>query len=150
MTAETFPFLASIMLFLASPLLVMRAKRHVANWLADARPAEGVDMRTVPAYLAPEQIGAYVEYAADVVQIVPAITLTGVGVVVALPGSLSPQAAAAWMLAVVLLVVAADTLTLAMPPQRYLRRKVLGISFVALVGILVNAVALVITAVWAG
>jgi hypothetical protein len=141
---QAFPFLAAIVLFLVSPVLVAGAKRQVAAWIAESQPDRPPHPTTIPDYLAPEQIDVYVEYAADIAQIVPAITLTGVGVVLALPASISPVGAAAVMLLMVLLLVLTNHAVLAMSPHRYVRRKVLGISPVNATGIAVNAVAVLV------
>ncbi|GIJ36266.1 MULTISPECIES: hypothetical protein [Micromonospora] len=145
--AEVLPFLAAVVMFLASPVLVKRAKRQVTAWIAEARPYADVPPDQIPDYLAPEQIDAYLEYAADVVQTIPAITLTAVGVVLALPDSLSPPAVAAIVLTVVMVVLLVDSAVLGMAPHTYLRSKLLRLSPIALVGIAVNLVGTMVVAI---
>jgi hypothetical protein len=141
---EALPFIASIVLYLVAPLLVAKAKRQVRAWTAQAQPYSPVRPEDIPDYLAPDQVDAYVEYSADLVQVVPAITLTGVGIVLAMPESISPAFAVCIMLGVVLAIVVAEAWMLGMPPFRFLRYKFLGISPVSGVGIVVNLIAVIL------
>ncbi|MEV6306638.1 hypothetical protein AB0M02_45080 [Actinoplanes sp. NPDC051861] len=137
-----FPFLAAIAMLLANPLLIKRAKFQVGSWIARAGSGSAVPDRSVPDYLAPQQVLVYVEYAADIAQIVPSIALIGVGVIAGMPSDTSPSTAAAITLAVVLALVLVDTMLLAVSPQQYLRRKVLGLSAVPFVGVVANLIAM--------
>lgn len=78
----------------------------------------------IPGHLAPAQLGAYIEYAADVVQIAPAIVLTTVGIVLALPDNMSPVTASSIMM--VMALIAADTIVLSMAPHKYVIRNGTG------------------------
>jgi hypothetical protein len=147
MTAATLPFLASILIFLANPLLTNRALAQVKSWMAAMRPA-GADTHAIPAYLAEEQILSYVEYATDLVQVIPAVTLTGVAIAVAAPGHFSPVATGAWIVGVVLVLIIADAIVLSVPPQRYLRRKFRGVSLVSAIGIALNLIAWLVVSFW--
>jgi hypothetical protein len=143
--STVFPFLAAIVMLLASPLLIKRAKHQVSAWIDRAGRHGAVPDKQIPDYLAPQQVLVYVEYAADLAQIVPTIALTGVGVVAGMPPSTEPSTAAAFALAIVLALVLVDAWLIAVSPQRYVRRKILGISAVPLAGIMVNLAALTIT-----
>lgn len=143
--SEAFPFLAAILLLLANPLLTSRARRQVRSWMDKSRPYAQAENKAIPDYLSEDVVLDYVEYAADIVQIVPAIVLTAIGMVLALPG-ISPLAGAGVMLVVVLVIVWIDTRVSMMSPSAYFRRKVAGVSLVAGVGIVVNTAGLAVVA----
>jgi len=54
------PFVAAILLFLANPVLVFRAKRQVRAWMAESEPYAQVDEKSIPDYLAPTVIEDYI------------------------------------------------------------------------------------------
>jgi hypothetical protein len=137
-----FPFLAAIVMLIASPWLIRRAKNQVELWMARAAKGPVPVGQNVPDYLAPAQILTYVEYAADIGQIVPTIALTGVGVIAALPPSTPPTTAAGLTLGIVVVLVVVDAALLGVSPQRYVRRKIAWMSAVPFAGVVVNLVAL--------
>ncbi|MEV6494510.1 hypothetical protein AB0M20_38690 [Actinoplanes sp. NPDC051633] len=143
--SDAFPFLAAILLLLVNPLLTSRARKEVKTWIDRSKPYAQAKDEAIPDYLSEKVVLDYVVYAADAVQIVPAIVLTAVGMVLALPG-ISPLVGAGVMLVVVLAIVWLDTRVSMMSPSAYFRQKVAGVSLVAGVGIVVNTAGLAVVA----
>lgn len=137
-----FPFLAAMAMLSASPLLIKRAKFQVELWMSRDSRDRTPPTNQIPDYLAPPKVLVYVEYAADIGQIVPTIALTGIGVLAALPESTAPTTAAALTLGIVLALVIIDAALLSVSPDRYVARKFVGLSAVPLAGIAVNLLAL--------
>lgn len=139
---ELFPFIAAISVYLTTPVLNAHARTTVQRWLAEASRGSPVPDSEVPDYLAPKQIFDYIEFAADLAQILPAVVLTSIGVVLALPKDVAPATAASFVLLTMLILLVAEARVLSMSPQRYASLKLYGYSFVALVGIGTNLAAL--------
>ena len=139
---DAVPFCAAIAMFLIGPLLTAKAKREVTMWIGRSAKFDSGDGKAVPAYLTPEHVGRYVEYAADVVQIAPAVTLTIVSATVLNPGSFTPAWTASFVAATVVAILILEHFVIA-SPERYLRTKKWGVSVVSAVGISLNGVGLV-------
>jgi hypothetical protein len=142
-----FPFLAAIAIYLATPILNAHAKATIARWLAEASRDATVPESRAPDYLAPKQIYDYIDFAADHAQVLPAVVLTSIGVVLALPEDLTPTTAASFTLATVLILLVTEVRVLSVSPQQYAAMKRFGYSFVALVGIGINAAGVVVVLV---
>ncbi|GHE11413.1 hypothetical protein [Streptomyces alanosinicus] len=142
---DAIPFIAASVMYLLSPVLTRRAQASVRNWISSEKAQSNISVGTPPYYLSPEQIEDYIEFSVDAVQIVPAITLTGVGIVLALPESLSSWVVGIIYICVALVLVLADTGMHLTRPQRYLSRKFLGLSYVALGGLCVNLAGIAFT-----
>lgn len=139
-----FPFLAAIAIYLATPILNAHAKATIARWLAEASRDATTPESSAPDYLSPKHIYDYIDFAADHAQVLPAVVLTSIGVVLALPEDVAPTTAATFVLGTVLIVLVTQVRVLSASPQQYAAMKRFGYSFVALVGIAINTVAVVL------
>ncbi|MEU6669190.1 hypothetical protein [Streptomyces sp. NPDC046727] len=135
---DAIPFIAASVMYLLSPILTRRAQASVRNWISSEKDHSNIPVGTPPYYLSPEQIEDYIEFSVDAVQVVPAITLTGVGIVLILPDGLPSWVVGVIYICVTLALVLADTGMYLTRPQRYLSRKFFGLSYVALGGLLIN------------
>lgn len=139
---DAVPFVAAIVMFLVGPILTRKAKREVVTWMGTSAKFLHVNEKDLPVHLTPGHIERYVEYAADVVQIVPAVTLTIVSALVLNPGNYTPAWAAVLVVVTVVLIALLDGFVLS-SPERYLRTKKWGVSVLSAVGILLNLAGLV-------
>jgi uncharacterized protein YjeT (DUF2065 family) len=127
-----------------SPLLTRKAKKEVVAWIGVGAKFSLVPEVDLPPHVAIKHIEEYVEYAADIVQIVPAVTLTMVSAIVLVPSNISPAWGAGVLVLAVLLIFALEGFVLSMSPERYLSLKKAGLSVVSMAGIAINVVGLVV------
>jgi hypothetical protein len=137
------PFVAAILLYLASPLVIHQVLRVLSGQLADGeRHVRNLDPNSIPYYLTPSSISDYLEYAADVVQILPAILLPIVGALYALGNGVSAAAAVSFLVLVCILAFAVNAWVLGSSASDYASRKWHGYSVVTLMGVSINIVGL--------
>ena len=85
------PFVAAILFYLTSPLIIEQVKRALKGEIAEGRAhVPRLHTESIPYYLIPSAISDYAEYAMDAVQVIPSILLPIVGAIYAL-GSGVPQ-----------------------------------------------------------
>lgn len=137
---ELYPFVAASILYLVSPILSAQARAAVSRWVSEARRYSPVADKAVPDYLAPRSIDDYIDFAADLAQVVPAIVLTGIGVTLALPADDVFLSVTAQLVTVVAIVVV-QGYVMTQSPQAYAARKVYGYSVVILACLGVNVIA---------
>ena len=108
------------------------------GWISSEEAKSNVGLGTPPYYLSPAQIEDYVEFAADAVQIVPAVTLTSVGIMLCFPDTMATWLAGAIYVIISIILIVSDSGMYLSRPQAYLARKFLGLSYVALGGLILN------------
>jgi hypothetical protein len=139
------PFAAALALLLLSPLFTAKVKRLLAGQIATDSASYDVRPSTpLPPHLTPEAIGDYVEYAADVVQIVPLTFLPIFGAIFAISSDISRIPALAVLGFTVIIAVAIDTWLASCSAADYVSRKRFGYSLVTGVAITSNAFSLAV------
>lgn len=133
--SDAIPFVAAILMCLAGPLLTRRVIRTVVSWVEQSQRAAGIADATIPVHLQIGFLKRYLEYAAELVQIVPTVLLTTVSAVVLLPTDYSPGWTATILLLAVLVIVVIDAVVSGMPPERFLRMKVRGVEISLISGV---------------
>ncbi|MET9526237.1 hypothetical protein [Streptomyces coeruleorubidus] len=142
-------FVAAIVVYLFSPILTWRAQEAILGAIARSRGAlKQVPPPDPPGHLTNPFIKNYVAFAIDAAQVVPAIILTGVAVILAVPNDWSPSAAALLLVLVLLVIIAVDAYILSVDPQQYSEKKWAGYSLVSLVGIVINLVGVTLVAIF--
>jgi hypothetical protein len=140
-----YPFVLSALIALFMPLLTARARTSIGRWISDAKQYSPVPDEQIPDYLAAPQIDVYIEFAADLAQILPAVVLTFAGVVLALP-SVTPVVTASLIAAAVLAVIGIEYYIQQQSPQQYATRRIWRYSFAAVAVFVLNIVAAAVVA----
>jgi hypothetical protein len=123
------PIIAALALLLLSPLFTEKAKRLLAGQIAMDSVSYRVDTSTdVPPHLTPKVISDYVEYAADMVQIIPLTFLPAFGAIFAIFSNVSHALAIAVLGFAVIVAVAMDTWLITRSAADYVSRKRFGYS----------------------
>lgn len=137
------PIVAAIALLLLSPLLTAKVKRLLAGQIAMDSASHGVTPSTpLPPHLTPTGIGDYVEYAADVIQIIPVTFLPISGAIFAISSGIPQMLAFAVLIFTVIVAVAMDTWLVSSSAADYVSRKRFGYSSVTIVAIASNGISL--------
>jgi hypothetical protein len=137
------PIAAALVLFLLSPLFTAKVKRLLAGQIAMDSASHGVTPATpIPPHLTPASIGDYLEYAADVVQIIPFTFLPIFGAIFAISSDVPRVLALAVLGFTVIVAVTIDAWLIACSAADYVSRKRFGYSLVAAVAIASNALSL--------
>jgi len=137
------PIAAGLALLLLSPLFTAKVKRLLAGQIAMDSESYAVNKSTrLPPHLTPPGIGDYVEYAADVVQIVPLTFLPVFGAIFAISSDISQVLALAILGFTVIIAVAIDAWLASCSAVDYVSRKRFGYSPVIGVAIISNALSL--------
>lgn len=145
---EILPFLAAAAIYLASPLLARRIVSSVARWIEEGRQYARVPESEIPDYLAVKQVYDYIAFAADLSQVFPAVLLTSVGIILAIPDDFSPTGTAVLVLLTAMAAIVTEAYVSGMSPQRYASRKYFShFSLVSVVGIFINVSACVLVLV---
>lgn len=138
------PIAAALALLLLSPLLTAKVKRLLGGQIAMDSASYGVTPSTpLPPHLTPAGIGGYVEYAADVVQIIPFTFLPIFGAIFAISSDITQMLALALLGFTVIVAVAMDTWLVLCSAADYVSRKRFEYSAVTIVAIASNALSLV-------
>ncbi|WP_433472587.1 hypothetical protein ACQPZP_27365 [Spirillospora sp. CA-142024] len=149
---ETFglmmPFAAAILLYLTSPYLALQAKRILVGQIAESRvrTRSPTDPADTPYYLAEPAIEDYVEYAADFVQIASAALLPIVGAVFSLSQGVDPMFPLGFLTVVAVCSIGLVAWVASQDAAVYVSRKWFGYSVVSAVGMMTNAIGLVMVA----
>lgn len=139
------PFAAAILMYLAAPFFAQQAKRVLIGQIAESRvrsrpPDNPAD---TPYYLAVPAIEDYVEYVADLVQGTSAMLLPIVGAVFSLSQGVDPLFPLGFLTVVAILSLGFIAWMSDQEASVYVSRKWLGYSVVSGIGILMNAVGLI-------
>lgn len=140
--AAAVPFVAAIALFLISPLLVAKVKAAVRGQIAEDAGDVGVPEDKIPPHLTRESIEGYIEYAADLVQILPLTLLPVTGAVFAIAAHVPSTIALGYLGVAVLAAVAAESWVLAQAAGRYVARRLFRYSVATVIGISSNLLGL--------
>jgi hypothetical protein len=137
------PIAAALVLFILSPLLTAKVKRVLAGQIAMDSASHGVTSSTpIPPHLTPSSIGDYVEYTADVVQIIPLTFLPVFGAIFAISSNVPRTLALAVLGLTVIVAVGLDAWLITCSTADYVSRKRFGYSLVTAVAIASNALCL--------
>lgn len=98
----------------------------------------------IPYYLTAKSIDDYIDFAVDAVQIFPVFLLPIVGAIYAFSTSTPAGLSVTLLLAAVVLAVGMNAWVTSSSPAEYVSRRWRGYSLITLIGILFNAVALVL------
>jgi hypothetical protein len=140
--AAAVPFVAAIALFLISPLLVAKVKVAIIGQVAEEAGKLSVPEEQVPPHLTRECIDAYIEYAADAVQIIPLTLLPVTGAVFAIAAHVPSAIALGYLGIAVLAAVAVEAWVLSRAAGRYVALRFLCYSVVTAIGIASNLLGL--------
>ncbi|MFD7403019.1 hypothetical protein ACFV7R_10165 [Streptomyces sp. NPDC059866] len=141
------PFGAAIIMYLFNPLIEKKAQAAVFKSISesDQRMPDAASV-VIPAHRSDPSIKSYLSFVIDAAQIVPAVILTAVGVILAIPSDWSPALAAVLVLGICLLVLAVDAYVLSLDPHVYDGKRVRGYTFTAIAGIGLNAICIALVA----
>lgn len=105
------PIAVALALLVLSPLLTAKVKRLLAGQIAMDSTSYGVTPSTpLPPHLTPASIGDYVEYAADVIQIIPFTLLPISGAIFAISSDIPQTLAFAILIFTVIVACAVPKL----------------------------------------
>ena len=143
--AASAPFIAAILFYLVTPLIVRQVQRALGGELAEGgRHAPNSDPRSVPYYLTQSAISDYLEFAADAVQVIPAVLLPVVGAIYALGDGVPPVISVSFLVAVCVAAFALNAWMFGHSAADYASRKWYGYSVMTLTGVSINIVGLLI------
>jgi hypothetical protein len=138
------PFAAAIMFYAIAPLLGRQVKAAIRRVIASERKPGDEPPGTIPIYLAPESIEDYIDFAVDAVQVYPVFLLPIVGAIYAFSASTPAGLSVTLLLAAVVLAVGMNAWVTSSSPVDYVSRRWHGYSLITLIGMVFNAVALVL------
>jgi hypothetical protein len=143
------PFVAGLLLALGTPLLSSLVRRHIVGLIERTSKHTGYDILRVPNFLREEQIGDYVEYAADAIPALAVPATAVVGAAFALASGISSIATSFVLVIGFFATIFLLLWMLNADPSRYVGAKWFGYSKITLVGILLNAGGAVVVIVFA-
>lgn len=133
------PFAAAIALALISPLLNAKVKRIVMGQIAADSERHGVGSDApVPPHLGPDEIGDYVEYAADAVQVLPLTLLPAIGAVFAISKNQASVLSLVFIGVIMITAVTLDAWVLSRSTADYVSIKFGQYSVIALASLAIN------------
>lgn len=139
------PFTVAIMLYTVAPFLGMQVKAAVRHVIASGlRHVGDVRAEDIPYYLSAESIDDYIDFAVDAVQVFPVFLLPIVGAIYAFSTATPAAVSVTLLLAAVVLAVGMNAWVTSSSPADYVSRKWHGYSLITLIGILFNAIALIL------
>ena len=137
------PFIVALIFYLIAPLLAKKAKTVLTGQIArDAGLFKTTTETPVPPWLSSEMISDYVDYIADVVQIIPATLLPVLGAVFALSTKFAVNVAVVVLIVAIISAITMDAIVLSLSAADYVSRKWLGYSLIGGIGIVINLAAL--------
>jgi hypothetical protein len=140
------PYVAGILLYLIAPLLSRLVLNIVSGVIARGqKDVPGIREENIPYYLSPKQIGQYLEYAMDVIQVIPALFLPIVGAVYGFSGGIPAPISLTFLTAACVAAFAAMAWILGEAPSDYASRKWHRYSVVAIGGIALNLIGMALS-----
>ena len=140
------PFAAATVIYIFSPLLTLRAQVAVIGSIARSRGALKDPPGDIPAHVSDAFIEKYIAFAIDAAQVIPAMILTGVATILAIPQDWPPAVAASIFAVTVPVIIGVDAYILGKDPQQYVKKRWKGYSLVSIMGVAVNLIGVILAA----